>query len=124
MSFYYYYLRFGLSFLLQPSLRVLSVSLFYGLSWFSIWLISPFASALNLPPSPLVYLFVVVLGEHFPLRGVWVLLRGAGESIASFLFVSNSRVFDNLFLVFWDELFHHPSTILWSAYTTVQGGLM
>ena len=27
-------------------------------------------------------------------------------------------------LVFWDELCYHPPTAVWSAYTTIQGGLM
>ena len=38
-------------------------------------------------------------------------------------FVSNSRIFSHLLLVVWDELCHRPSTILRSAYTTIQGGL-
>ena len=38
--------------------------------------------------------------------------------------VSNSRIFDLPLLVFWDELRYHPSTAAWSAYPTIQGGLM
>ena len=38
--------------------------------------------------------------------------------------VSDSRIFDPPFLVFWDELCYHPPTTVWSAYTTIQAGLM
>ena len=38
--------------------------------------------------------------------------------------VSDSRIFDPPFLVFWDELCYQPPTAVWSAYTTIQGGLM
>ena len=38
--------------------------------------------------------------------------------------VSNSRILDPPFLVFWDELRYHPSTAVWSAYTTIEGGLV
>ena len=38
--------------------------------------------------------------------------------------VSNSRIFNPFLPVLWGELRHHPSTVLWSAYSTFQGGLM
>ena len=96
--------------LLWPSLR----SLFSSLAFAS-------ASVLVIFWSPFQCFFSV---NTPPLRGVRVLLRGVGESIASFILfriAASSTIFS---LVLWDELRYHPSTIVWFAYTNIQGGLM
>jgi len=119
--------------LLLPSLRSsfsssafasTSVSFCVRLSLLSLWVISPFASALSSVFLSFSLPFSGCSQRTPPLRSVWVLLRGVGGSIASFLLFRIAASSTTFFLAVWDELCHHPPTILWSAYTTIQGGLV